>query len=45
MAADHSAKETVEADLRFHMAVARAAHNRYFKMVIEPLTQVFNRSE
>jgi GntR family transcriptional regulator, transcriptional repressor for pyruvate dehydrogenase complex len=41
MAADRSAEETVEADLRFHMAVARAAHNRYFEMVIEPLTQVF----
>lgn len=34
-------EETAEADLRFHMAVARAAHNPYFEMVINPLTSVF----
>ncbi len=32
---------TIEADLRFHHAVACAAHNRYFEMVLEPLTHVF----
>jgi GntR family galactonate operon transcriptional repressor len=32
---------TVEADLRFHLAVARAAHNQFLQMVIEPLTEVF----
>ena len=30
-----------EADLRFHRAVARAVHNPYFEMVLEPLTAVF----
>lgn len=30
----------VAADLRFHIAVARAAHNRYFEIVLSPLTQV-----
>jgi len=34
-------EETAEADLRFHMAVAHAAHNPYFEMVIDPLTSVF----
>lgn len=33
--------ETIDADLQFHLAVARAAHNRYFEMVLEPLTHVF----
>jgi DNA-binding FadR family transcriptional regulator len=32
--------ETVAADLRFHRAVTRAAHNRYFEMVLDPLTEV-----
>ncbi len=41
MAAGRSVEETIEADLRFHMAVAKAAHNRFFEMVIDPLTQVF----
>jgi DNA-binding FadR family transcriptional regulator len=36
-----SAEETIEADLRFHLAVAAAAHNRFFEMVLEPLTHVF----
>jgi len=36
-----SVEETIEADLRFHIAVSEAAHNRFFDMVIEPLTQVF----
>jgi GntR family transcriptional repressor for pyruvate dehydrogenase complex len=40
-ATGRSVEETIEADLRFHVAVAEAAHNRYFEMVIEPLFQVF----
>ena len=38
---DRTVEETIEADLRFHLAVAEAAHNRFFEMVIDPLTQVF----
>lgn len=34
-------EQVAEADLRFHLAVARAAHNPYFEMVLEPLTSVF----
>ena len=30
----------MEADLRFHRAVVRAAHNRYFEMMLEPLTSL-----
>lgn len=41
MAAGKTDEETIDADLRFHMAVAKAAHNRFFEMVIDPLTQVF----
>lgn len=41
MAADRSVEETIEADLRFHIAIAKAAHNRFFEMVLDPLTQVF----
>ncbi len=41
MAAGRGVEETIEADLRFHMAVAKAAHNRFFEMVIDPLVQVF----
>ena len=33
--------EIMKADLEFHQAVARATHNRYLEMIIEPLTQVF----
>jgi len=40
-ATGRSVEETIEADLRFHVAVAEAAHNRFFEMVIDPLTQVF----
>jgi DNA-binding FadR family transcriptional regulator len=40
-ATDTSAEETIAADLRFHLAVAAAAHNRFFEMVLEPLTHVF----
>jgi DNA-binding FadR family transcriptional regulator len=32
---------TVTADLRFHRAVMRAAHNRYLEMVLDPLVEVF----
>jgi GntR family galactonate operon transcriptional repressor len=32
--------ETIAADLRFHRAVMRAAHNRYFAMMLDPLTEV-----
>ena len=41
MDASKTDEDTIEADLRFHMAVAKAAHNRFFEMVIDPLTQVF----
>jgi GntR family transcriptional repressor for pyruvate dehydrogenase complex len=40
MAAATSTDVIFRADLRFHTAVARAAHNRYFEMVLEPLTHV-----
>jgi DNA-binding FadR family transcriptional regulator len=40
-ATGRSVEETIEADLRFHVAVAVAAHNRFFEMVLDPLTQVF----
>jgi len=33
--------QTVRADLRFHLAVAKATHNRFLEMILEPLTQVF----
>jgi DNA-binding FadR family transcriptional regulator len=41
MEVGHGDEETADADLRFHLAVARAAHNPYFEMVIDPLTSVF----
>jgi GntR family transcriptional regulator, transcriptional repressor for pyruvate dehydrogenase complex len=41
MAADRGEEQTIEADFRFHMAIAKAAQNRFFEMVIDPLTQVF----
>ena len=41
MAADRNVEDTIAADLLFHMAISRAAHNRFFEMVLEPLTQVF----
>ena len=40
-ATGRSVEETIEADLRFHVAVCEAAHNRFFEMVLDPLTQVF----
>jgi DNA-binding FadR family transcriptional regulator len=33
--------EVIEADLQFHLAMAKAAQNRFLEMVMEPLTQVF----
>jgi GntR family transcriptional repressor for pyruvate dehydrogenase complex len=36
-----SEPETIEADLQFHCAVAKATHNHYFEIVIEPLTHTF----
>src|SRR5438105_2525366 len=32
---------TIEADLRFHRAVMRAAHNSYLEMVLDPVMSVF----
>src|SRR4029077_12127484 len=36
-----SGPETIEADLQFHCAVAKATHNHYFEIVIEPITHTF----
>jgi DNA-binding FadR family transcriptional regulator len=41
MAQGATEQEIVEADLRFHCAIARSTHNQYFEMVIEPLTHTF----
>jgi GntR family transcriptional repressor for pyruvate dehydrogenase complex len=41
MEAGGDAADVIEADLLFHRAVAKAAHNPYFEMVIEPLMAVF----
>jgi DNA-binding FadR family transcriptional regulator len=41
MASGRSVEEIIDADLRFHIAVAKSAHNRFFEMVIDPVTQVF----
>ena len=40
MESGNGGQETVEADLRFHRALVRAAHNRYFEMMLEPLTSL-----
>lgn len=32
---------TIEADLRFHRAVVKAAHNSYLEMVLDPIVAVF----
>jgi len=32
---------TIEADLRFHRAVVKAAHNAYLEMVLDPIVSVF----
>jgi GntR family transcriptional regulator, transcriptional repressor for pyruvate dehydrogenase complex len=36
-----SESEVIDADLRFHCAVAKATGNHYFEIVIEPLTHTF----
>jgi len=36
-----SEPEVIEADLRFHCAIAKATGNHYFEIVIEPLTHTF----
>ena len=42
MAVEHEdIGQTIEADLQFHLAVTRAAHNRFFEMVLDPVTQVY----
>jgi GntR family transcriptional repressor for pyruvate dehydrogenase complex len=41
MAVGKTVEETIEADLRFHMAIAKSAHNRFFEMVLDPVTQVY----
>jgi GntR family transcriptional repressor for pyruvate dehydrogenase complex len=40
MEARESTPQVVEADLQFHIAMAKAAHNRYYEIVLEPLTSV-----
>ena len=40
MADESSEAETMSADLSFHMELARASHNPYFEIVVEPLTHV-----
>lgn len=34
-------KQAIEADLRFHRAVMRAAHNPYLELVLDPVMSVF----
>jgi GntR family transcriptional repressor for pyruvate dehydrogenase complex len=41
MAQATSVDEVIRGDLRFHAALARGAHNHYFEMVIDPLTEAF----
>jgi DNA-binding FadR family transcriptional regulator len=36
-----TAEDTIDADLEFHRAVMRAAHNRYLEMVLDPVMSVF----
>jgi GntR family galactonate operon transcriptional repressor len=38
---DGDLKAAVEADLRFHRAVMRAAHNPYLELVLDPVMSVF----
>jgi GntR family transcriptional regulator, galactonate operon transcriptional repressor len=38
---DGGIESTIEADLRFHRAVMRAAHNPYLEMVLDPVMSVF----
>jgi DNA-binding FadR family transcriptional regulator len=41
MERDVNESETSDADLRFHCAMAKATHNPFFEIVIEPLTHAF----
>jgi GntR family transcriptional repressor for pyruvate dehydrogenase complex len=41
MAEGKAFEQAVAADLAFHVAVAEATHNRFFPLVLQPLTQVF----
>lgn len=43
MASGAAEDELVAADLRFHATVSRAARNRYFEIVLEPLIEVFTQ--
>lgn len=38
---DAELSETIEADLRFHRAVMKAAHNQYLELVADPVMSVF----
>jgi DNA-binding FadR family transcriptional regulator len=40
-ATESTVEQTSEADVRFHMAMAAASHNRFFEIVLEPLTAVY----
>jgi len=40
-APENTDEQTSEADVRFHMASAAASHNRFFEIVLEPLTSVY----
>ncbi len=41
MAVEGDLSHTIDADLRFHRAVMRAAHNSYLEMVLDPIMSVF----
>ncbi len=43
MAASQAADRQAAADLRFHAALSRAAQNRYFEIVLQPLMQTFTQ--
>lgn len=36
-----SLEDVIRSDFQFHAAVAKGAHNHYFEMVIDPLTEAF----
>jgi DNA-binding FadR family transcriptional regulator len=38
---DSELQETIDADLRFHRAIMRAAHNQYLELVADPVMSVF----
>lgn len=43
MSEDADLETTIEADLRFHRAVVKAAHNSYLEMILDPIVSVFLR--